>query len=253
MRSRRTAALAAGIVVAALYAGSAVFSGHLSPSARRPLLDGLAPPTPYRWVEPPPELESTNLEPSSGTFRVALGAAGSRTAVFTTDDAQVSLILPRGAFDVAPAQDAVEVTVEPVGPSTVGAPEEPDRIAGNVYRLGATYRPSGDPAPLAIDARVVLVYPLLAGDHGGHELLVSANGRRWRALDTNDLPSVQQADAAVSQLGYVAAASTNRSATVSPSGGAEQGGSTAATVVIVAALIVLVVGAAAALRPWRLR
>jgi hypothetical protein len=249
---RATRALAAGIAVAAVYAASAALSGHLSPLARRPLLDGLAPATPYRWVEPPPELAASNLPPSSGSFRVDLVAAGSRTAVFTTDDAQVSLILARGTFASAPGQRFVDITIDPIAPSTLTAPPLPERIVGNAYRLGARYGQSGDRAPLAIDARVVLVYPLLSGDHGGHEVLTSTDGTAWEPVDTNDLPSIQQADGPIGTLDYVAVASTGRTATITPEG-TEPAGSSTATIVIVGALVVLVIGAAVVLRPWRTR
>ncbi len=248
---RRRIALAAGAIVTLAYVASAALSGHLSPLARRPLLDGLIPPTAYRWVDPPPELASTNNPPTSQDFGVQLGSAGSKTAVLTTDDAQVTVILPRGAFAGADGQRNVVVHLEPLAPSAVSAPPAPDEILGNVYLLEATYQPSGDPAPLAANSRVVLVYPLVANDHGGHELLASTDGATWTAADTNDLPSIQQADAEIHDLGYVAVAATNVSPTASapaPGGG---GGSNAAVIGIVAGLIVLAVGAAFVLRPSR--
>ena len=45
--------LLAGIGIVVLYLAGAAVSGRASISARRPLLDGLAPPTPYRWVTRP--------------------------------------------------------------------------------------------------------------------------------------------------------------------------------------------------------
>jgi len=248
----RRVALVMGILVVGMYAASSALSGHLSPLARRPLLDGLVPPTAYEWVDPPPELASTNLAPARQDFQVDLGDAGSRTAVLTTGDAQVTLILPRGAFAGAPGQDSILVRIEPLAASEVDAPAEPGQILGNVYLLEATYRPSGEPAALAANSRVVLVYPLVANDHGGHEVVVSVDGATWDAADTNDLPSIQQADAAIDTLGYVAVSATNVSPTASPGGSTEGGGrSNAATIGIVAGLIVLAIGAAIALRPNR--
>ena len=49
-------ALLAGVGIVLLYLAGAAVSGRASILARRPLLDGLAPPTPYRWVNPPPDL-----------------------------------------------------------------------------------------------------------------------------------------------------------------------------------------------------
>jgi hypothetical protein len=250
VRRGRTA-LAVGTLVSLAYVASAAVSGHLSPLARRPMLDGLIPPTAYRWVDPPPEVADTNKPPKSQDFGVELGQAGSKTAVLTTDDAQVTVILPRGAFAGAHGQRNVVVHVEPLAPSAVSAPPGPGEIIGNVYRLEATYQPSGDPAPLAANSRVVLVYPLVANDHGGHEVLSSTDGTAWTAADTNDLPSIQQADAEIGQLGYVTVAATNVSPTSAAEPGSDEGGLDPAVVGIVAGLIVLVVGAAIVLRPSR--
>jgi hypothetical protein len=239
--SVRTRAFGAGLAVALVYLAAAVVSGHLSPLAHRPLLDGLAPPTAYRWVEPPPELAATNEPPTPGTFVVKLGNAGSETAVFTTGDAQVTLIFPEGSFADAEGQRNVEITVEPLAGS-VAQPEDPLTVVGNVYLIEATYGPSGDDAPLASVATVVLVYPLLANDHGSHSVIRSRTGERWRTLDTDDLPSIQQAGADIDELGYLSVAGQPSSPTAGT--GTDDGGTSVATIAIVAGLIVLAVIAA---------
>jgi hypothetical protein len=250
----RRRALLSGLAVAAVYAALAAWSGHLSPLARRPLLDGLVPPVPYRWVEPPPELATTNVAPARQRFEVSLGEAGSETAVLTTDDAQLTIILAEGSFLPEPDQRSVEIRVEPLGASAVTPPEPPTQIRGNVYRVEATYLPSDEPAPLATEARVVLVYPLLAGDHGGHEVLVSRRGRAWTAVETNDLASIQQADGPVETLGYLTVGGQPLTPGASPSPGSDGGGDSGvpvATFVITAALVVLGLGVVAALWPGR--
>lgn len=246
MTSRRTRTIAAGVAVVAFYFASAWFSGQLSPLARRPLLDGLAPPTPYRWVDPPPELASTNLAPAPGTFRVELGNRGSLTAVLTTTDAQVTLILPKGSF--APAEDgrAVEVSIEPLAASEVDPPPPPLEIEGNVYRLEATYLPSNEPAGLAAEARTVLTYPFSTGVHPGNTVVHSTDGVTWTTVDTNDLPSIQQADAPIDALGYVAVA-RDTTATTAP-GPTNDESSPVATIAISVGLVVL--AAAAAVTLW---
>jgi hypothetical protein len=240
----RSRALAAGVAIALAYAATAVLSGHLSPLARRPLLDGLAPPTAYRWVDPPPELEATNQKPTPGRFEVKLGDTGSETSVFTTGDAQVTLIFPEGSFASAEGQRSVNVTVDPL-PSSIAHPDDPLTAIGNAYLVGATYEPSGDDATLASIATVVLVYPLLANDHGSHSMIWSRSGNAWRALDTDDLPSIQQAGADIDELGYLSVAGQPLSPTA---GGTDGGGSSVATIAIVAGLIVLAVVAALLLR-----
>ena len=131
-------ALGAGVAIALVYAATAVLSGYLSPLARRPLLDGFAPPTAYRWIEPPPELAATNQKPTPGRFEAKLGNAGSETSVFTTGDAQVTLIFPEGSFANAEGQRSVKITVEPL-PSSIAHPDDPLTVVGNVYLVEATY------------------------------------------------------------------------------------------------------------------
>jgi hypothetical protein len=240
----RSRALGAGLAVVLVYAATAILSGHLSPLSRGPLLDGLAPPTAYRWVEPPPELAATNQKPTPGTFTVKLGSDGSKTAVFTTDDAQVTVILPEGSFADAEGQRSVQVTVDPLA-GAIANPDDPLRVVGNVYLVEAAYQPSGDAARLANPANVVIVYPLLANDHGSHAIIWSRTGERWKALETDDLPSIQQAGANVDELGYLSVAGQPASPTGSGTSG---GGSSVATIAIVAGLIVLAVVAAVLLR-----
>jgi hypothetical protein len=243
--SVRARALGAGVAVALVYLASAVLSGDLSPLARRPLLDGLAPPTAYRWVEPPPGLVGSNEQPTPLTLQIALGKNGSETAVPTTGDAQVSLILPEGAFDAAEGQRAVRLTIDPVSPSSVSPAASPLTILGNVYELAAEYVPSGKRAPLQVLSTVVLVYPLLPNDHGTHTVLWSRTGATWEPLQTDDLPSIQQAGGDLDALGYVAVAGEPASPTAAAG---SQGGSSAATIAIVGGLIVLAVVAGLLLR-----
>lgn len=242
--SSRARGVAVGVAVTVVYAGGALLTGHLSPLARRPLLDGLAPPTAYRWVEPPPELADTNEQPTPLSLRVDLRNKGSATAVPTTDDAQVTLILPEGAFAAAEGQRSVDVSIEPVGPSTLSPPDAPLHIIGNVYALGATYAPSGNEAKLQALSTVVLVYPLLANDHGAHTVLWSRNGTTWEPLKTDDLPSIQQAGGDLTDLGYVAVAGRP----ASPTAGGSSGAGSATTIAIVAGLVVLAAVAAYLLR-----
>jgi hypothetical protein len=241
--------LAIGIAVVAAYVATAWFSGQLSPLAQRPLLDGLVPPAPYRWVDPPPELASTNVEPTPVTTVVNLGNRGSATAIVSTDDAQVTLVLPRGAFGNAPQQQSVRVRIEPLPPDAVELPEPPLRILGNEYRLRGNYVPSGDAAPLqSVGARVVLVYPLISTDHWQHAVIVSADGESWTAVETNDFRAIQQADGPIDALGYVAVAQTGTRASPAPTA---DDGVDVATIGIVVGIVALAAGAVWAVRPTR--
>jgi hypothetical protein len=245
---RRTV-LAIGIAVVAVYVAAAWLSGSVSPLARRPLLDGLIPPAPYRWVDPPPELASTNVDPTPVRTVVELGNRGSETAIVSTDDAQVTLVLPRGAFEAAPERQGVRVSIEPLPPDKVEPPEPPLRILGNVYRLSGNYVPSGDAAPFqSVGARVVLVYPFISTDHWQHAVIVSADGESWTAVETNDFRAIQQADGPIDALGYVAVAQTGTRASTPPTA---DGGVDVATLAIIAGVVALAAGAVWAVRPAR--
>ncbi len=234
----RRRALVLGAMVVAVYIAGAAWSGHLSPAARRPILDGLAPPTPYRWVDPPPELATENVLPTPGSVVAELGPGGIDTTVFTTPDAQVSVLLPEGSIRPSRGGTTVEVTAEPLDPATLEAPPEPLRIAGNVIEVRAAYEPSGDAVTeLAEPYQVVLIYPLLPNDHGGHVVITSPDGETWTEAETNDLPSVQQADATVDAFGYVAVARTRPA---SPTGGADGGPDTTSSLVAAGVAVVAV-------------
>lgn len=204
----RRRVLAAGFATVLVYLALAGLSGHLSPLARLPLLDGIGPVAPYRWVAPPPELAAGNEPPTSGTFDIALNERGSRPGVFTTDDAQATLILTAGTFPAAAGQDRVRLTTTPLDPATVGAPGEPLQIVGNVYRVQATYEPGGARVrTIASPLEVILVYPLTPNAHAtSHAVVSSEDGRTWTTSRGSDSPAIQQTEGPVDMLGYVAAA-----------------------------------------------
>ncbi|HEV8373453.1 MAG TPA: hypothetical protein VGR68_09625 [Actinomycetota bacterium] len=205
MRRSRAAALA-GIGIALLYLAGATLSGRASLFARRPLLDGLAPPSPYRWVDPPPGLAASNKPPASISFKVKLGSAGSELGAFSTSDGQVNLVLSEGAVPASPGQTAVEVSIEPLDPASLQPP--PGLVvAGNAYRIQASYRPSGRKVDaLGGQSSVGLVYPLLStpvASPSGHLVLASTDGRSWRRLQSTDTSGTHQVSAALNQTGYV--------------------------------------------------
>jgi hypothetical protein len=252
--SRRLRALLAGLAVVCVYAVTGVISGHLSPIARRPILDGLIP-TSYRWVNPPPDLAGSNIKPSSGRFSLAVWPGHSQGTVFSTNDAQVTVIVPKDSIPYADGQRSVDVTVQPLDPAKVGTPKPPLAISGNAYRITGTYRPSGDPlkSPLVSDIEIVLLYPALTNVHGSHTLLLSTNGRTWSEIHTNDLVSVSQADGQIGALGYVAAAVTGEQAPMPTiAGGGNQHESFPVAIAIgVVAVAVLLGGLALGIRNAR--
>jgi hypothetical protein len=244
-------ALAAGLATAVAYLCLAALSGHLSPLARRPLLDGYGPPVAYRWVSPPPELADANVPPTPGTFTVRFGEHGSRPDVLTTDDAQVTVILVAGTFPAAPGQESVQVRVTPLDAAEVGSPEDPLRIVGNVVRLEATYEPSGRPVgSIEQPLEVILVYPLPPDVHAAtHTLVSSPAGTTWTASDGTDSPGIQQTEGPVDALGYVAAAGDVSSGPSSPAPSpGTSGNTTLGIALIVGAVCAALVGLGLLLR-----
>jgi hypothetical protein len=199
-------ALAAGVAVTALYLVSAAVSGRLSPLARRPLLDGFAPPPPYRWVRPPASLASTNEKPSAGRFSIPLGKAGSEAGVFSTDDSQASLALGPGAIQPSSGDRSVLLRITPLAPAAGVSLPGGMVLSGNVYRFIASYRPSGSPVgPFTAPGQLVLAYPAAADAllHR-HTLLRSDDGRTWEAVQSIDSIGQQLVQGNVDKMGYFA-------------------------------------------------
>jgi hypothetical protein len=243
--TRSRVALLAGVGIAVLYLAGAALSGRASISARRPLLDGLAPPTPYRWVHPPPGLAASNKPPAAGRFPLKLTATGSELSAFSTPDGQVNLVLSQGAVPTSPGQTGVLVTVQPLDPARLAAPSGL-LVAGNAYRIQAAYRPSGRTVrAFGGDSSVGLVYPLLSapiGNPAGHLLLASADGRSWSRLASTDTPGSHLVSAPLRRAGYVAVGV--------PPGAATAGGRGRTTVLLAATTVagLLVVSALLARR-----
>jgi hypothetical protein len=200
--SRRT--LIGGLAVVAAFGLLAAISGHLSPLARSPLLDGGALLGPYRWVNPPPDLASTNEQPAAGAFSLQITSAGSMPGTFVTPDNQVTLSFAAGAVPVHGAVTQAQVSVKPVDPGTLGGPPDGLTAFGNAVRLGVTYTGGGSVREFDAGVDVSLVYPVTLTLHAAsHEILWSADGQRWRRLRSKDSAVLQQATASVPGPGYV--------------------------------------------------
>jgi hypothetical protein len=242
MVSRRRI-LAAGAIAVGVYAALAGLSGQLSPLARGPLLDGIGPPQAYRWVNPPPDLASTNQRPSSGVFHVPLDANGSRPEVFVTSDNQVTLIVPKQAFDLKAGQIEVMLSVTPLDPAKLSSPGKALTIFGNAYRLKAAYQPSGEAVALASPLDLVLLYPVTPNLHAAkHQLYTTPDGKTWMKQEGSDSLAQQQAEGPMPSLGDVLVAGEAGAPTVTPastSPGASKS-STFIVLIVIAACIGLI-------------
>ena len=207
MNRRRV--IVVGVAAVALYLAGAALSGALSPGARRPLLDGFAPPPPYRWESPPPSLAASNEPPRSADDMLKLKATGSLGSYIPTSDAQVVLILGARAVPAHPGDRSIEVTIRPLEPSGFGKPPAGEQIVGNVYEVRAVYRPSGVPAMPRKALTLLMQYPAEASPAFSvpppHSILLSRDKGSWSATHTLDSPANRQATApSVTQLGYFA-------------------------------------------------
>ena len=250
MTSRRRVAAIGAVLVAAYVAGSFV-SGTLDPALRRPLLDGLAPPPLYRWVDPPPALASTNQRPAAGRFTIQLDAAkGSAPGVFSTSDFQFSLALGLGAMAPHEGDTSIRLSATPLAPDPSAQVPAGVQIAGNVIRVRATYEPSGTPAErFSPEGELGIVYPLLFQGVGFTDtVLRSDDGRSWTALESDDAVAQQSVHASVVGPAYFAVGQTPSS---SPSAG--PGATESKSIPIVIAIVAVLIGAFAILRrrSWR--
>jgi hypothetical protein len=228
----RRGAILLGVLSVTAYAALAALSGQISPLARGPLLDGIGPPQPYRWVSPPPDLAPDNEPPSSGAFHVPLTANGSRPKVFFTSDAQTTVVVPKDAFDKRPGQIEVTLDVDPLDPATLASPGKDLTIFGNAYRLRATYRPSGDDAALKLPLDVILLYPVTINLHASlHQLYTSPDGQTWEAQEGSDSLAQQQAEGPMPALGFVMVAGDPGASPLTPAGAS--GGSTSVAIVLI--------------------
>ena len=253
MRPPARRALASGLVVVALWAALAAWSGRISPLARLPLLDGLGPAAPYRWVNPPPDLASGNQPPSAGEFTLELDRGGVRGQVLITSDNQVTVIVSDGAIAPRAGETTVKLTVEPLDAATLPAPTGGLETFGNAYGLKATYEPSGTPVTeLDGEIDLILLYPVTPNVHAAsHTMLRSATGASWKDLETTDSVAQQQVQAKIPNLGTFVVAGVPAPSPVAPAESGGGGSNTTAVVLLVLAGCGLLVGIGLLLRGRR--
>lgn len=244
MRRRASGgAIGVGLLAALAYVGLAAVTFSLRPLSGRPVLDGLAPPPPYRWVSPPEALARTNIPPEPADFSIPLNDAGSEPGVFSTPDLQLSASFPTGTFRPVEGQRSIMLTATPLAPADVGPPPPGLEIKGNVVRLEGRLRPSDATVEeFALPAQLALTYPAEPdGALLAYTVVSSADGRTWRRLKTIDSPAQHRAGADFRSFGYFAVAAPPRS-----------GGP---SVVLVAAVVggALAMAAVVALVLWRRR
>src|SRR5687768_3192779 len=169
----------AGAALAAIYVAVVAATMVATDRPVRPLFDGLVPPPPYRWVNPPPGA-GFNTKPERDVVSVPLTPAGSELAGPSAVNGQVVLNLPEGAVPPRSGASAARITVTPLDPNRLGALPEGLTPAGNAYEIRVRYGPSGGTlAVLAVPGNIILATPEPAS-----VLLFSSDGRAWETIDT---------------------------------------------------------------------
>ncbi len=206
LRSKRLP-IASGIVIAIAYLALAMVSGRMSPFARGPLLDGLGPAQPYRWVNPPADLAATNVKPSEGVFSLQMGTKGVLGQVLVTSDNQVTIVVDDATIPPHSGDRSVKFLVVPVDASTLTPPPGDGVVTfGNAYKLSASYEPSGTAVTtLAKPIDVILAHPVTRTlKPTVLDVYLSPDGSGWTKLESKDSGVAQQVEApSVAKLGYL--------------------------------------------------
>jgi hypothetical protein len=242
--SRRTRLVAAALAAVVAYMAGAALSGHLSPLARHPLMDGFVPPQPYKWASPPPNV--TKNQPPASAHQLLNLPHQDGIGYVHTSDGQVQLIIGKGTWNVpaATGQAAVLVTVDPLDPAKYGAAPPGLTISGNVYLVKTTFQPSG----ASVDAftapvTLILQYPAIATagiTPPPRTILWSKDGRTWTRVATQNAHQQQSAYATVRRPGYYAVSVSPSALAATSSGRGRLIG-----IVVFVALAVFVLAAAA--------
>jgi hypothetical protein len=198
----------------------------------RPLFDGLVPPPPYRWVNPPPGA-GFNTRPERDVVSVPLTAAGSELAGPAAVNGQVVLNLPEGAVPPRSGATEVRITVTPLDPDRLGALPEGLTPDGNAYEIRVRYGPSGGSVDdLAAPGNIILATPEPAS-----VLLFSSDGRAWETIDTQRVGGPDSVGGQFLRAGHYVAAVPGVARPVEESGGWLRTARRAAIAVLSVALV----------------
>lgn len=188
-----------GLAAIALYAIAAAWVFASGAIGVRPLYDGNAPPPPYRWVDPPQDLQADNEAPQVGHSIVEFTPEGSKGINVFTGDGQAFFIVPIGAFAAVEGQTGVSVDITPKKPAKSAKVPKGFEVDGNAYVYTAKYVPSGAPTRTVKDATVVMRFPTSASKIGRLE------AGNWVPLKTDASPQSSQLFTKTRKFGAYAA------------------------------------------------
>ncbi|HUR23949.1 MAG TPA: hypothetical protein VMZ73_08785 [Acidimicrobiales bacterium] len=235
--TRRWATAGGGLAL--FYVVVAALTAHLSSRPVLPLFDGFAPPTPYAWVNPPPERAGDNVVPKPVERDIPFGTDGVAATNASTDDAQAIIGLDKGSVPAHPPDTGVKVRIIPGDAGALGPLPPGLRVVSNAYRVEATYLPSGTPVTRLATKGTVALTAADAGDR----MLFSSDGQTWQEVTFRPYGQDHGVFTELETTGWFVVASSVRAA----SGGAS-GSDALRTVLLVLAGVVPIIGAILVLR-----
>lgn len=178
--------LGAGALVALAY----LVAWSLTQPRPIPWFDGLIPPSPYNWVDPPPELRATNIPPTAGAGAVAFRGGVLEPGFISTDDGQASLSFVSGALPARTGAAEVRFTITPE--KTPSSFPRDLKARSNFYRITGRYAPVGE----SVEATFAQP-PLVTLRYGQHRAAASIYARsseqgEWQRLTSCSLQAATQ-------------------------------------------------------------
>jgi len=181
--NKETRALVWGLAAALLYVAAVAGSHRAGLVPVRPLFDGMMPPPPYRYVNPPIEFIRENQPALAGTGMLRLTDTGSEPGSAATNDGQAVVTFASNTVAPQAGEDAVLVTLTPLDPARVAPAHLHERADGNAYRIEIVYAGSRAPATLQRAFTVVMRYPVHATE------IYQAGNPNWEVLPTTYFPT----------------------------------------------------------------
>lgn len=222
----------AGAAVAACYVVVAALTAQLSSRPVLPLFDGFAPPTPYAWVNPPPERAGDNVAPKPVERDFALGADGVPASNAATDDAQAIIGLNEGSVPDQPPDTGLKVRITPADAGSLGPLPPGLRAVSNAYRVELAYQPSGTPVPRLAAPGTVALTAAVTGDR----MLFSPDGQAWQEVAFRPYGQDHGVFTEIEALGWFVVATS----APAPGAGGDRSGLARAVLLIVAGIVPIV-------------
>jgi hypothetical protein len=233
-RMSRLSALGLAIVAVIL-----VGAARLLLPASPPLYDQVTLPTPpYHYVSPPPDLATTNQQPSGGELTLKVVDGVNAIGTLQTGDKQAVAVFPKGALSVSGGATQIRVSITP--DTTPPPPPAKSTMVGNAYTFSAAGLPGDQPVGFVLPSKDHAAQVLLRVPPVTYTSVKSFYDGTWHDLLFQRNPDL--VFAAVDRFGDVAAFNDP----LKPSSGS-RGSSTNAVLIfevgaVILAIVVIIAG-----------